>query len=152
VTTSALSTLCPGTPRANAFNKCIKTTNGSTVDPVLSDINAWVKANSSGFKVTQAAFGAKVGETCTFQFEPFLGFAVLSTPSMASYGTEKLNGSATDEIDLNASGVVGYLSAGDDFTTGTVGKLEVNFPAITTNGALEAVYGKAGSILICSTK
>ena len=68
---------------------------------------------------------------------------------MTTFGTEKFEGKAGDEIDLDKNGLVGYLSAGDDFSTGSVGKLEVNFPSITS-GVLEVIYGKGGTFLSCS--
>ena len=51
---------------------------------------------------------------------------------------------ANDVIEIDNNGLVRYISAGDDFTTGSVGKLEVNFPSIAS-GVLEVVYGKGST-------
>lgn len=161
---AALAKICPvATPVVGGtiYTQCKASSDTAANLSVFGGIDTWLAANktaaapprTSGHVTSSDGLQAvAVSDDCDFALEPGLGLWMASYKQATVFPAPGLafNGLDSDEIDVNASGVITYMHTGDFTTAG--GGMEVNFPAITGGSILEHIWGQSNQFVLCRMK
>lgn len=152
---SLLAKLCPVYDATSKIYSHCKASADPAVNAVLIDINTWLAANSPMKKVAagpDASYAVAAGDSCDFGFEPGLGIWMMTLKN-ASGPNIAWSGTAVDAVQVDANGVIVYMSASTDGTgagfSNGAGQMEINFPGVTNGTIMEAVYGHDAKIVDC---
>lgn len=155
---SLLAQLCPTYDATSKTYSHCKASSNATVNGVLIDIDAWLAAHSPTQKVASslapdASYAVAAGDACGFSLEPGLGIWMMTLKGAAGPSIA-WTGSAIDTVQVDANGVIVYMSASTDGTgagfTNASGQMEINFPGATGGTISEVVYGHDSKFVDCT--